>query len=226
MDLVLWLGHVIEQKFQNHGAAEASAFDFEIGKTHGEVNVSNVLGADKTRICHGFGEPIAFIASGSGAMVIFASLSQILTADIFIAFLSIGAAEPAAFVAQKFHLVLLGICQGVQFVKDLVQPKIRHNISEIFPVHFVQKSPEIGQHFCGGGYEIEVWVILFQIFQQQIGMDNGAIPSRLIEQGAEAVAGFVRKMFLLKQGVAEGQPGRNVIFLHQCQNFPYPISRN
>ena len=59
----------------------------------------------------------------------------------------------------------------------------------------------------------------FQVLQQQIGMDNDAIPSRLIEQGAEAVALFVRKMFLPKQGIAEGQAGGNAVFLHQCQNF-------
>ena len=47
----------------------------------------------------------------------------------------------------------------------------------------------------------------FQIFQQQIGMDNDAIPSRLIEQRSEAVALLIRKVFLTKQGVAEGQTG-------------------
>ena len=51
-------------------------------------------------------------------------------------------------------------------------------------------------------------------------MDNNAIPSCFIEQGAETVTGFVRKMFLPEQGVTEGQPGRNTVFLHQCQNFP------
>ena len=73
-------------------------------------------------------------AAGRDAMVIFASLSQILSADIFIAFLSVSAAEPAALIAQKFHLVLLGICQGVQFVKGLVQAKIRNNIAKILLV--------------------------------------------------------------------------------------------
>ena len=203
MNLALRFGHVIQQKFQNQGASQPAAFDFEIGKTHGEVNLPNVLDADKARIGHGFGEPIALVATGSGAMVVFAGFSQILAADRFIAFLSVGAAEPAAFVAQEFHLVLLGICQGIQFVKCFVQPKIRDNISEIIPVHFVQKLPEICQHLCGGGYEIEVWVIPFQILQQQIGMDNDAIPSCFIEQGAEAIALFVRKMFLPEQSLAD-----------------------
>ena len=181
MDLVLWLGHVMQQKFQNHGTSQPSAFDFEIGKAHGEVYFPNVLGADKARIGHGFGEPIALIAAGSGAMVIFAVFPQILSADILIAFLSVGAAKPTAFVAEKLCLPLLGVCQDVQFFKGFVQAKIRDNISEIIPVHFVKELPEIRQHLCGGGYEIEVGVIPFQILQQQIGMDNDAISSRLIE---------------------------------------------
>ena len=219
VNLIFRLGHVIEQKFQNHGAAKPAAFDFEIGKAHGEVNISNVLNADKARIGHGFGEPIPFIAAGSGAMVIFAVFSQILSADSFIAIRSVGAAGLVAFVAEKLYLVLLGSCQGVQFVKGLVQPKIRDSIAEILPVHFAQELPKIGQHLCGGRYKIEVGIMTFQIFQQQIGMDNDAIPSRLIEQFTEAVALFVRKMFLPKQGIAEGQAGGNAVFLHQCQNF-------
>ena len=166
VNLVLWLGHVIQQKYQNHSTAKTPSLNFKIGKAHGEVNSLNVLDADKPRIGHGFGEPIALIATGGGAMVIFTVFSQILAADSFIAFLSVGAAEPAAFITQKFHLVLLGICQGVQFVKGLVQPKIQHNIAEILPVHFVKELPEIRQHLCGGGYKIEVRVMNFQIFQQ------------------------------------------------------------
>lgn len=59
----------------------------------------------------------------------------------------------------------------------------------------------------------------FQIFQQQIGMDNDAIPALFVEQGTQTIALFVRKVFLLQQGIAEGQSGRNTVFLHQCQNF-------
>ena len=205
MDLVLWLGHVIQQKFQNHGTTEASAFDFEIGKAHGEVNVPNVLDADEARIGHGFGEPIALVAAGRDAMVILAAFSQILATDTLIAVFPVVAAEPAAFIAQKFHLVLLGNCQSVRFVKGLVQAKIRHNIAKILPVHFVHKLPKVRQHLCGGGYKIEVRVMIFQVFQQQIGMDNDAIPALRIEQRTEAVAGFVRKVFLPEQGITEGQ---------------------
>ena len=59
----------------------------------------------------------------------------------------------------------------------------------------------------------------FQVLQQQIGMDNDAIPSRLIELCTKAVAGFVRKALLPKQGIAEGQPGGYAVFSRQCQNF-------
>ena len=212
MDLVLRFGHVVEQKFQNHGTTETPSFNFKIGKAHGEISVLNVLNADKARIGHGFGEPIALIAAGRDAMVILAAFSQILATDTLIAVFPVVAAEPAAFIAQKFHLVLLGICQSVQFVKGLVQPKIRDNIAKILMVHCIQKFLKVRQHLCGGGYQIEVGVVLFQMLQQQIGMDNYAVPSRLMEQGAEAVALFVRKMFLPEQGVAEGQPGGNAVF--------------
>ena len=145
MNLVLRLGQKKEQKFQNQSTAQPAAFDFEIGKAHGEVNVPNVLGADKARIGHGFGEPIALIAAGGGTMVIFAAFSQILAADILIAFLSVSAVEPTAFIAQKFHLVLLGICQGVQFFKVLVQAKIRHNIAEIGAPGYPCQRQQVGQ---------------------------------------------------------------------------------
>ena len=65
MDLVLRFGHVIQQKFQDQGTSQPAAFDLEVGKAHGEVNFPNVLGADKARICHGFGEPIPLIAAGA-----------------------------------------------------------------------------------------------------------------------------------------------------------------
>ena len=39
----------------------------------------------------------------------------------------------------------------------------------------------------------------FQILQQQIRVDNDAIHALRIEQSAEAITGFVRKMFLPKQ---------------------------
>ena len=156
MNLVLRFGHVVEQNFQNHGTTEASSFNFEIRKAHGEISVLNLFNADKARIGHGFGEPIALIATGGGAMVIYAVFSQILSADILIAAFSLGAAEPAAFVAEKLHLVFLGIFQGIQFVKGFIQPKIRDNISEILPVHLVKELPEVCQHLCCGGYKIEV----------------------------------------------------------------------
>ena len=204
MDLVLRLGHVIEQELQNQGASEASAFDFEVGKAHGQVSVLNVRSAEKARIGHGFGEAIALAAVGCAAHMVGTVLSEVLAADILIAFLSVLTAKPAAFVAQKFHLVLLTFRQGVQFVKGFVQAKIRDNISEIIPVHFVQELPEIRQHLGSRGYKIEVGVMTFQIFQQQIGMDNDAIPSLFVEQGAQTIALFVRKMFLPEKGVAKG----------------------
>ena len=54
-------------------------------------------------------------------------------------------------------------------------------------------------------------------------MDNDTIPSRLIEQRTEAVALFVRKVLLPKQGITESQTGGNAVFLHQRQHFLWVI---
>ena len=69
------------------------------------------------------------------------------------------------------------------------------------------------QMFGAEGYEVEVGVIPFQILQQQIGMDNDAVPALFVEQGTQTIALFVRKVLLPKQGIAEGQPGGNAVFL-------------
>ena len=146
-------------------------------------------------------------------MVVRTVFPKILAADILVTFLSVLTAEPAAFVTQEFHLVLLGFGQCAQFVKDFVQTKVRHNIAEIISVHFLHKLLKIRQHLCGGGYEIEVRVIPFQIRQQQIGMDDDAIPTLRVESVTEAIACFVRKVLLPEPRVAEGQAGGYAVFL-------------
>ena len=52
-------------------------------------------------------------------------------------------------------------------------------------------------------------------------MDNDAVGNALVflKQGTEGVTFFVRKVFLCEQGIAEGEPGRNAVFLHQHQHF-------
>lgn len=139
MHLVLRLRHVVQQKFQNQGASQATAFDFEIGKAHGEIDILNVRKPDEPRIGHGSGKLIAFLAIGGRAGIVRAVLSQVFAADILVAGLPVLAAKPAAFVAQEFHLVLLGFRQGGQLVKSFVQPKIWNHIPEVLPVHFLQE---------------------------------------------------------------------------------------
>ena len=52
-------------------------------------------------------------------------------------------------------------------------------------------------------------------------MDNDAVGNAFafLKQSTEGVTLFVGKVFLCKQGIAEGKPGRNAIFLHQCQHI-------
>ena len=37
--LILGLCHVVEQKFQNQGAAQAPALQLEMGKAHGQIDI-------------------------------------------------------------------------------------------------------------------------------------------------------------------------------------------
>lgn len=207
MELVLWFYHVVEQKLQNQGTAEAAALDFEVGKAHGQVDITDVINADKARIFHSLGEAIALAAARSIAMVLRAVFTEIPAADILIAGLSVHTAKPTALIAEKLHLVFLCLGQSAPLIEALIQPKVRHSVLEVIPVHLVHKLLEIREHLCGGGHEIELWVSFFQVFQQQIRMDNDAIPPLFIKKGAEAVAGFVCKMLFPQERVAEGQPG-------------------
>ena len=56
LQLMLGLGHVIEQEFQNQRAAQTAPLDLELGKAHGQVGAYDVVGADKAGILHGLGE--------------------------------------------------------------------------------------------------------------------------------------------------------------------------
>ena len=63
----------------------------------------------------------------------FADLPQIFAADGFVAAPALGAAEPAALVAEKFYLVLFGLGECIQDVEGLVQPEVRYDIPELRP---------------------------------------------------------------------------------------------
>ena len=63
----------------------------------------------------------------------FADLPQIFAADGFVAAPALGAAEPAALIAEKFYLVLFGLGERIQGIEGLVQPEVRHHIAELLP---------------------------------------------------------------------------------------------
>ena len=63
----------------------------------------------------------------------FADLPQIFAADGFVAAPALGAAEPAALVAEKFYLVLFGLGERIQGIEGLVQPEVRYDIPELRP---------------------------------------------------------------------------------------------
>ena len=177
VELILRLGHVVDQELQYHGAAESPALNLEVGKSHWHIGTLNVIDTDERGILHSLGKAVAIVAVGRNADMVGAVLAEALAADVFIAGLAVIAAEPAAFIAEELHFVLLCGEQVVQLFKDLVQSEIRHHIAELISVQFTFKVAKIGQHFGGRGNEVQLGIGLFQIVQKQIGMDDHAVIS-------------------------------------------------
>ena len=139
LELEFGLSHVVEQKFQDEGAAEAAAFDFEVRKACGGVGILNVLDSDKAGIFHGVGEAVAAPCVRRGTNVVFLSFAKVLLAHVLVALFAVLAAEPAAFIAQEFDFLLLRSRQCIQLGKLLIQPEIRHHVTEIVTIQFVFK---------------------------------------------------------------------------------------
>ena len=107
MELKFGFDYVKKQKFQDDGAAQAAAFDFEMAEPLRLVNVPDVIDSDKTGIFHGIGKPVAPLGVRRGANVVFLSLAKVFQAHVLVALFAVLAAEPAAFIAQEFDFLLL-----------------------------------------------------------------------------------------------------------------------
>ena len=221
MQLVFRFCHVVEQKFQYQRTAQTPALDLEVGKSHRHIDILNVPDADKPRIFHRLREAVAFLRTRCVTDVVRADFAEIFSADILIAALSVPASDPAALVAEKFHLVFLRLRQTVQLSKGFVQPEVRHHIAELFPGRLRPELLKLCQHFRRGGHEIKLRIVCFQVVQQQLRVDDDAALYRvfLLKQGAEGVALFIRKVFLPEERVAEGQPRRDAVFPRQGKDF-------
>ena len=104
-----------------------------------------------------------------------AVFSKTFLAYVLIAFFAVLATEKATFVAQEFDLLLLCVCEGVQFAELLVQSEIWYNIAEIFAIQFFFELLEVCQHFRCRRNEIKIGVLCFDVIEQQIGMDYDAV---------------------------------------------------
>ena len=89
-----------------------------------------------------------------------AGFAKVFTAYIFIAALSVLAAKPAAFIAQKFHFVPLPSGQRIPLRERLIQPEIRHDIAEILSVDLPPKILKIRQNLGGRGDKVEPRILL------------------------------------------------------------------
>ena len=96
---MLGLCHVIKQKFQNEGTAEAAAFNFEMSESCGGVDVLDVLDSNKAGILHRIGKAVAPLGCGRDAYMVFAVFAETFLAHVLVAFFAVVAAEPTTFIA-------------------------------------------------------------------------------------------------------------------------------
>ena len=159
VDLILRPGQIIEQKLQHQRAAQPAPFQLEIGKAQRQIALPDVRSADEPGVFHRLGKAVALLRAGGGAPM-FADLPQIFAADGFVAAPALGAAEPAALVAEKFYLVLFGLGECIQGIEGLVQPEVRHDIPELRPPDLclnplktigdqIMEAVELHQHLKG-----------------------------------------------------------------------------
>ena len=146
---MLGFGHVIKQKFQNESAAEAAAFDFKVFESCGGVDVLDVFDSNKAGILHCVGKAIASLGCGRDADVVFAFFTEAFLAYVLVAFFAVVAADPTAFIAKEFDLLLLHVCERIQFVELLVESEIGNDIAEFVTVKLCFELLEIGDDFCG-----------------------------------------------------------------------------
>ena len=68
--------------------------------------------------------------------------------------------------------------------------------------------------------KIKARILPFQVVQQQVRMDDDTILHTVFffKQRTEGIAFPVCKVLFPEQRIAEGEPGRYAIFLHQCKH--------
>ena len=110
-----------------------------------------------------------------------AGFAKVFAADGLIAPLPVFAAGPAALIAEKFHLILLGLRQSFELVKRFVG-KLRQDLG-------------------GEGHKVKARVPRFQVFQQQLRVDDDPIlhAAARFKQRTQGIAFRVAQMFLLQQ---------------------------
>ena len=95
----------MQEEFEDQGAAEAAAFDFEVGKAGGKVGIFYVADAYEGGIFHGGRETVAGRGADGGTVVIGGFLAQVFAAYAFVAGFPCAAGDRAAFVAEEFYFI-------------------------------------------------------------------------------------------------------------------------
>ena len=109
--------------------------------------------------------------------------------------------------------------QRLQLRKRPVQTEIRHDIGKVVSFQLLPQLRKPGQNLRRRRDKIEPGVMLFQICQQQLGVDNHTVlrSGRIRKRAAQRVAWMVYQMLGAQKAVAERQPGRDAKVLHQRQ---------
>ena len=172
-----------------------------MGKAHGQVGPADLLRPDKRRALHCFGKAVALLCIGCGTYVLRAGFAKVFAADGLIAPLPVFAAGPAALIAEKFHLILLGLRQSFELVKRFVQTEIRHHKAELLPFQLPAQLGKLRQDLGGGGHKVKARVPRFQVLQQQLRVDDDPIlhAAARFKQRTQGIAFRVAQVLLLQQ---------------------------
>ena len=154
-EMVFGFCHVVEEKFQKQGTAQSPPLNFEVGKSHRQVSAPNVINADKRRILHSLGKPIAALGVRGGAAVFRAGFSQIFPTDCLIAGFFAPGSPPSSTRCREIPAFPSAVPATSVTVQRLCSGGSPAPHIETPPLRFVPALVKLRQHLGGGGDEIE-----------------------------------------------------------------------
>ena len=158
VQLILWLCHIVKQKFQYQGAAKAPPLDLEVGKAHRADKVLRISSSpDETGVFHCLRKTIALPCARRSAAMVRAVLAQIFAADILVAVLPVPAAVPSSTRCTETPPCPSDAASGCPAVQTTCSAGNPAPHSGIPPVPSRLRScSKIRQDLCCGGDKIKL----------------------------------------------------------------------